>query len=110
MSNLQLTEKQKNIVISILRSNLVSQSISFAELKILIFGSRTSKDKVKKFSDLDIAIIRKPLKLSILEIATLIEQFAASDLPFKVDICNFEDLPDSIKSQILEKNIELSIY
>ncbi len=49
------------------------------------FGSRVHGNRLKPFSDLDLALPESsPLPLDTL--ADLREAFAASDLPFKVDI------------------------
>ncbi len=62
------------------------------------YGSRTI-DSAKKYSDLDIVVFGIDLKtLSDLE-----EAFEESDLPYRVDIMKWEEIPDSFKENI-QKN------
>lgn len=56
--------------------------------EVRAFGSRVHGRKIKKFSDLDLAVITgKPL--DTLLIADLKDAFTESDLPFKVDIIDW---------------------
>lgn len=55
--------------------------------KVLAFGSR-AKQRAKKYSDLDLAVIgEQPLSLSVE--ASLAEAFDESDLIFKVDVVDW---------------------
>lgn len=75
-----LTETQLDIVRNILKRHITL-------MEVWMFGSR-AKGTAKTFSDLDLAIItHKPLPLSLS--AALAEDFANSDLPWKVDLVDW---------------------
>ena len=66
-----------------------------------VFGSR-AKNTAKHYSDLDIALVgREPISLKIL--SALEEDFAESDLPFMVDLVDWQrissEFQDKIKSE-----------
>ena len=68
-----------------------------------VFGSRvvTSAEdlrRVKRHSDLDIALSDPPLQLPQMD--ALRDAFSQSDLPMRVDIARAADLPDEWKKQI----------
>ena len=63
--------------------------------KVLAFGSRVSGQYLKKFSDLDLAILGGPLSLEIF--AKLTAEFENSSLPFKVDIVDYQEASDNFK-------------
>ncbi len=61
-----------------------------------IFGSRT-KGKAKKLSDLDLCFMDNiPLHTK----AIIEEEFAESNLPFKVDLMDWNQLPLTFQNQI----------
>lgn len=66
---------------------------------ILAFGSRVidegSVSKVKLFADLDLAITEPTLPPS--DMFLLRHALTESNLPFRVDICNWKDLPSAWK-------------
>lgn len=68
---------------------------------VLAFGSRVSrvqKTMVKPFADLDLALTGQPLAAA--ELYLLRDAMSQSQLPFRVDICYWSELPDSWKSQL----------
>ena len=89
---MDVTPEQSKIIQLILQTNLPSHST------VWIFGSRAIKAK-KKFSDLDLAIDSKNiLPLSI--IASLEHAFSESDLPYKVDVVDLNNINDSFRNKI----------
>ena len=66
-----------------------------------IFGSR-AKGTAKKYSDLDVVLLGNE-PISLLTLSNLEEEFAESDLPFKVDIVDWQrittDFQEKIKSE-----------
>ena len=75
--------------------------------KYWLFGSRI-KGTAKPFSDLDIAIISsQPIPLETL--STLEEAFANSDLPYKIDLVDFQRISTEFQSLIKNNHVELSI-
>lgn len=76
-----------------------------SELKdVVFFGSRV-KGTCKPFSDLDICIKDK---LSPLEIELIREQFENSDLPFKVDIVEYDKVTKFFQKIIDTQGIDIS--
>ena len=89
---LALSTSQLQEIKAILASHAVGQGV-------LAFGSRVCKNDVrsgvKPFADLDLALTGKnlpPAKLYILR-----DALSQSHLPFRVDICQWDDLPASWK-------------
>lgn len=89
---MDITSEHKKIVQHILKKNLPSHA------HVFIFGSRVTKAK-KKFSDLDLAIDATD-SLSISTLASLEHDFSESDLPYKVDIVDLNNLDDNFLNQI----------
>lgn len=89
---MDITPEQERIVQQILKKNL------FPGTRVWVFGSRASKAK-KEFSDLDLAIESKQaLPISIL--ASLEHDFTESDLPYKVDIVDLNNITEDFRNTI----------
>jgi uncharacterized protein len=74
---------------------------------VLAFGSRVSRAQsafVKPFADLDLALTGLPLAPA--ELYLLRDAMSQSQLPFRVDICYWSDLPDSWKSQLVTEVLQ----
>ena len=69
--------------------------------EVRAFGSRVHGRTIKKFSDLDIAVISET-SLDTLRMAELKDAFAESDLPFKVDIVDWAVTGEQFRA-IIEK-------
>ncbi len=88
---LQIAPEHAAIVHAILQKNVPDR-------EVWAFGSRV-KGTAKPFSDLDLAIIgNKPLPLATL--ADLADDFAMSDLPWKVDIVDWATLSPEFRAII----------
>ena len=75
------------------------------ELEVRVFGSRI-RGRASKYSDIDIAIKgAKPLENS--RFSHLLETFADSDLPIKVDIVDCNVISDAFNKIINEHNVPL---
>ena len=98
-SRMDLSPNHKQIVLAILRTYL-SQNI-----KAWVFGSRAA-GRAGVYSDLDLAIdAGRPLTLD--ERARLTEAFSDSDLPYKVDVVDWQDLDDRWRVAIAGERIPL---
>ena len=76
----------------------------FPNAVVLFFGSRLRGDH-KKYSDLDISINnQQPLDLA--ELSSLKEDFSLSDLPFKVDIVDWNRITDEFREVIRSEAVE----
>lgn len=71
--------------------------------EVWAFGSRTG-DKVKPYSDLDLAVIGYS-SLPLLTRAQLEEAFSSSLLPWKVDILDWASADDHFRDLISKKRI-----
>ena len=67
------------------------------------YGSRVS-GKSRPQSDLDIVVFDADMKL----INDLREAFGESDLPFSVDVMNWDDIPENFRENIRKQYIVLS--
>lgn len=72
----------------------------------VIYGSRT-KDSSKNFSDLDVCLKDA---VSAYEYELIAEAFENSDLPFKVDLSEYQKLPAAFKKIIDEQGILLAKF
>jgi predicted nucleotidyltransferase len=77
---IKLSEKELQLVKNILK-NYVSN------FEVLVFGSRVSGN-THEHSDLDIAL-KGPDKIDLLLLADIKDELQNSDLPFRVDIIDF---------------------
>jgi len=98
---LALSTAQLQEIKAILASHAVGQGV-------LAFGSRVCKNdsppNVKPFADLDLALTGQNLPLA--ELYILRDAMSQSQLPFRVDICYWSDLPDSWKSQLVTEVLQ----
>ncbi|BBP44854.1 hypothetical protein THMIRHAS_02270 [Thiosulfatimonas sediminis] len=87
---LQLSDSELQEVLKTLTPFLPEES------KVFAYGSRT-KGTARDYSDLDLAIqARNPLPLVTL--FKIRDAFEFSELPFRVDVHNLDELSDSIKN------------
>ncbi len=99
---LDIEPKHLAIVREILRKHLPINST------VWIFGSR-AKSATKKYSDLDLLIdmAGKELPLSIL--SDLADDFDESDLPYKVDVVDWNSITESFRKHIQDDRVVLSL-
>ena len=76
---------------AILRTHLAGR-------RVWAFGSRATGRRVKRFSDLDLAVEGEPLALD--ESALLDEALEESRLPFKVDVAELARLTPEFRTRI----------
>lgn len=74
--------------------------------RVLAFGSR-ARWAAKAYSDLDLAI-DAGRKLSGDELAAIREAFEESPLPWKVDVVDIRQVPETLRDVILRDGVELS--
>ena len=95
---LDVSEAELTIVKSILGRHVPSAAV-------WAFGSRAT-GKAKKFSDLDLCVdIGKPLGLDLA--SALAEDFAESDLPWKVDLVDWATTSEGFRKIIERDRIDL---
>lgn len=76
--------------------------------EVRIFGSRVN-GKAKEFSDIDIAIVGKDVvDWHIME--DLKNAFSESDIPYTVDVVDWNDISEEFRNIIDEKYVVISHY
>ncbi len=79
--------------------SILSQHVP--EYQVWVFGSRVT-GKASVYSDLDLVLIgNKKLDRCCME--ELKSAFSESDVPFKVDVADWHDMPDWLQKAILEQ-------
>ena len=93
---MQIEAEHLKIVKNILNQHLPGNT------KVWVFGSRL-KETTKKYADLDLAIdiSGKPISFELL--ASLLEDFEASALPYKVDVVDLNTISTNFR-QIIEEH------
>jgi predicted nucleotidyltransferase len=94
-----LSLEEWEIVSAILRRHLPGR-------EVWAYGSRARGTRLKKYSDLDLAIEGPPLSLSTL--SALAEAFDESSLAFKVDIVDAASLEPEFRHRIEADKVVLS--
>ncbi|KZX14221.1 nucleotidyltransferase family protein [Methanobrevibacter filiformis] len=92
---IQVSPDEMEIIINIIQKHAKN-------CKVLIFGSRL-KGNNKKFSDLDLAFICNE-GLGLKRRINLDIKFEESDLPYKVDVVDYNEASKEFKKIIDEKN------
>jgi len=96
-SPLALSESHFSIVIDLIEKHL-------PKTQVWAYGSRVS-GKSRPSSDLDLVVfIPKELKNKFFD---LVEAFDDSDLPFRVDLFIWEQIPENFKTEILSNHLVL---
>ncbi|NBV99864.1 MAG: nucleotidyltransferase domain-containing protein [Proteobacteria bacterium] len=81
-NKLFIEDKHFNIVLGILKKHLIDKNI-----KVYIFGSRSTGKNIKKGSDLDLALENGSGHLIDSKLLNQLDfEFEDSDLPYKVDL------------------------
>ena len=98
--DIHLTPEQLGIVLGILEEFVPNH-------EVWAFGSRVqSPDRLKKYSDLDIAVLsEKPLPMDTL--AAIKDAFSESDLPWRVDVIDWAATADSFRKIIEQEYVVL---
>ncbi|KUO49286.1 MAG: hypothetical protein APF76_15900 [Desulfitibacter sp. BRH_c19] len=92
---IKLSEKELQLVKNILKNYV-------HDFEVLVFGSRVNGN-THEHSDLDIAL-RGPDKIDLLLLADIKDEFQNSDLPFRVDIIDFNRISPEFQKVILENH------
>jgi predicted nucleotidyltransferase len=93
-----LTAAERRIVREVLAAHLP------AGATVWVFGSRAS-GRARRHSDLDLAI-DAGRRLSLDETAILAEAFCESDLPFRVDLVDWQAIGDGFRRRIAAERLD----
>jgi uncharacterized protein len=98
-ARLDLQPDHRRIVLAILEADLPRGA------KVWVFGSRAT-GRARHYSDLDLAIdAGRPLTLD--EFARLAEAFSESDLPYRVDLVDWQGVDDHFRQTIAAERTRL---
>ena len=96
---ISISQDQRRQIVSILRRFLPT------DCRVVVFGSRLGSDH-HQYSDLDICVIGE-VEMSDLKWSDMLQTIAETDLPFKVDLSRFDDLPASFQEDVRTRGIDL---
>ncbi|MCY4264507.1 MAG: nucleotidyltransferase domain-containing protein [Gammaproteobacteria bacterium] len=94
---IDLTAEERDIVLTLLQRYLPNVSA-------WAYGSR-AKLTSRPASDLDLVVFAS--KKQQLQVGELREAFEESDLPFRVDLFVWNEIPDAFRENILAEHVEL---
>ena len=76
--------------------------------RVYAFGSRVKGGEVKKFADIDLALLAPEGKVPDEVLAKLRDHFSVSDIPYRVDIIDLNRVSASFKAAIEKDLLEIS--
>jgi len=91
MPPIMIEPREWELLAAILRTHLAGR-------RVWAFGSRATGRRVKRFSDLDLAVEGEPLPLGLA--ARLDEALDEAPLPFKVDVTELSALTPEFRKRI----------
>jgi predicted nucleotidyltransferase len=98
-ATIDITPEHRQLVIDILREYLPSGAA------VWVFGSRAT-GRARRYSDLDLAI-DAGRQLSLDETGALAEAFSDSDLPYRVDIVDWQMISEGFRQLIAADRLPL---
>lgn len=100
VAKLDINPEYLTLIKTILRQHLPSNA------KVGVFGSRVT-GKARKYSDVDLIINISGENVPIQTLFVLATEFEESDLPFKVDVVDWNKLSAEFQEMIADEIIEL---
>lgn len=94
---IDITTAQRKTILSLLERYL-------PDVEVWVYGSRANWT-TKPASDLDMVVFTKPEQS--LNVFELRESFEDSNLPFRVDLFVWDDIPESFKANIKRQHVVL---
>jgi uncharacterized protein len=98
-AHIDMTTAHRRLVLAVLHAHLPAGTAAW------VFGSRAT-GRARRYSDLDIAI-DAGRRLSLDETAVLAEAFSESDLPYRVDIVDWQAIDDRFRRLIAAERLPL---
>lgn len=95
--NIDLTPAHRELVLKLIERHLPNTTV-------WVYGSR-AKGTARRYSDLDMVVFSTPEQKH--EVYELREAFEESDLPFRVDLFAWDQVPESFKENIEAERIAL---
>ena len=97
IESIDITAKQRKRILSLLKKYL-------PDTEVWVYGSRV-KWNARPQSDLDIVVFTTPEKK--LQVSSLKEAFEESDLPFRVDLFIWDEVPEQFRENIESEHVVL---
>lgn len=105
LNNLFIENKHWEIVSAILKKYLANKNI-----KVYIFGSRSTGKNLKRGSDLDIALEANTGEIIDLQLLDQLDfDFQDSDLPYKVDLIDLNSVSKEFRAAVSNDLIEFQL-
>jgi len=98
-ARIDLPDDHRRLVLKILAAHLPQGGTAW------VFGSRAT-GRARPLSDLDLAI-DADRRLTLDEVAELVEAFTESDLPYKVDVVDWHGIDEHFRQMIMAERQEL---
>ncbi|MCY4005628.1 MAG: nucleotidyltransferase domain-containing protein [Rhodobacteraceae bacterium] len=95
---IDITSEQRETLIALLSRHLPNT-------EVWVYGSRITGTS-RAASDLDMVVFATPGQLR--KVSDLRESFEESNMPFRVDLFVWDDLPDNFREQIEREHVVLS--
>jgi type I restriction enzyme S subunit len=96
---IDLSPDHRQLVLDLIRANLPQRARAW------VFGSRAT-GRARRYSDLDLAI-DAGRRLTLDETARLAETFSDSDLPYRVDVVDWQAIEDRFRQAIASERVPL---
>lgn len=97
VKEISISTEQKSLIISLLTKIL-------PDTQVWVYGSRIN-GKCNEKSDLDMVVFSKPeQKLQVMELR---EAFSESNLPFRVDLFVWSELPEDFQNRVRQEQVTL---
>jgi len=104
-NKLFIADNHFSIVLGILKKYLVGQN---KDIKVYIFGSRSTGKNLKRGSDLDIALEADSGEIIDLQLLDQLDfDFEDSDLPYKVDLLDLNSASQEFRAAINDELTEI---
>lgn len=99
-ARLDLSSDHRRLVLDLLSANLPRRA------KTWVFGSRAT-GRARRYSDLDLAI-DAGRRLTLDEFGKLVEVFSGSDLPYRIDLVDWQAIDDRFRKVIAGERVLLA--
>ncbi len=98
LETIDITSRQREIILTLLKHHL-------PDTDAWVYGSRVKKTS-RSQSDLDLVVFATRQQLK--QVNDLRESFEESNLPFRVDLFVWNEVPDSFRRQIRAEHVSLT--
>ncbi len=97
LETINITSKQREVILALLKQHLPNT-------EAWVYGSRVKRAS-RPQSDLDLVVFATQQQFR--QVSDLREAFEESNLPFRVDLFVWDEVPDSFRQQIRAEHVSL---